>query len=410
MIYDIPSFSFKCLTTSPKGQIVPPDFSKAACGQALRFHRRIPGYAPTPLVRLRELARFWGVSEVLVKDESSRFGLGAFKALGGSYAVARVLCRKLGVDIGDMDFHDLAGDAARRRIGRMTFATATDGNHGRGLAWAAEQLGHSAVIFMPKGAAPARVASIRSHGATVEQTDLNYDDAVRLCRRKARENGWCVVQDTAWEGYADIPRWIMQGYTTLCMEAAGQLTHMAIHPPTHVLVQAGVGGFAASVIGCLMTLFLDPPRFIVVEPNNAACIFASAKAGDGSPHAVSGDLDSIMSGLSCGEPNPLAWEILQDLASSYIRCADFVAANGVRILAHPLGGDAAIEAGESGAVGIGVVDLLMRQPRFQAVKQALGLGPDARVLAFNTEGATDPDACRDILWYGKHPSVPLSHA
>jgi diaminopropionate ammonia-lyase len=356
-------------------------------------------------VRWSHLAETWGVKEVFIKDESARFNLKAFKALGASYAVARVMCQKLGMSPDDMDFAYLAGDEARERIGRITFTAATDGNHGRGVAWAAEQLHQHAVIYMPKGAARSRVENIRSHGATVIVTDFNYDDAVRLCRRRAEENGWYVIQDTAWEGYTEIPLWIMQGYMTMCVETVDQMCLTGLRP-THVFVQVGVGSLAGAVVGCLLNKFRNqPPGFITVEPTNAACIFESATAADGRPHAVSGDLNTVMAGLACGEPNPIGWDILRDFCSCYVSCEDFVAANGIRILANPLKGDTPVEAGESGAVGLGVLDLLCNNDKFGELKQELAIDSDSTVLFFNTEGATDPESYREIVWHGKYPSI-----
>ncbi len=408
MITEIPAYNVKSLIKTPQGGVIPDGFSENAARKVQHFHRRLPGYRSTPLVSLQNLAQAWGVAEILVKDESTRFGLGAFKVLGGSYAVARLLCQNLGIDIEKIDFDYLVSHDVRQRMGRITLATATDGNHGRGIAWVAEQLRQQAMIYMPKGSVRSRVEKIRSHGATVEVTDLNYDDAVRLCCRRARENGWHVVQDTSWEGYVDIPRWIMQGYMTLCAEAVSQITQKGIHCPTHVFIQAGVGAFAGAMVGYLANRFQDdPPCFIIMEPNNAACIFASAASGDDLPHAVKGDLSTIMTGLACGEPNPFAWDILRHFVSCYMCCDDFVAANGIRILANPLKGDEAVEAGESGSVGIGMLDLLVNNADFGALKQALKLGPGARVLIFNTEGATDPENYREILWHGKYPSMTL---
>jgi diaminopropionate ammonia-lyase len=352
---------------------------------------------------LGALARRWGVGEILVKDESTRFGLNAFKVLGGSYAIARLLCQQLKIELKDVDFDYLTSDAVRQRLGQMTLTAATDGNHGCGVAWAARQLGLEARIFMPKGSMPSRVENIRSHGAAVEVTGLNYDDTVRLACRMARENGWQVIQDTAWEGYADIPRWIMQGYTTMSKEAIGQMSRDRLHP-THVFVQAGVGAFAGAMVAHLVNEFKEkPPRFIVVEPTRAACMLASAAAGDGRPHAVTGDLDTIMAGLACGEPSPLAWEILHAFSNAYVSCDNYVAANGIRILANPLAGDDCVESGESGSVGIGLLDLIANHADFLALRRFLHIGPDSTVLIFNTEGATDPDNYREILWYGKYP-------
>ncbi len=403
MLQNISKYGIRYVLTVPAGQHRSSDFTETTARQVLRFHRSIPGYQPTRLVRLHTLARRWNVGEILVKDESTRFGLKAFKVLGGSYAVARLLCTKLGIESGLVDFNALASDDIRYRTGQMTMVTATDGNHGRGVAWAAEQLGLKAVIYMPKGSAQSRVDNIRAHGATVNVTDLNYDDSVRLADRMARENGWHVIQDTASEGYADIPRWIMQGYITMSMEAIDQMGEKRL-PPTHVFLQAGVGSFAGAMVAHLDSVFKnEPPRFIVVEPTHAACLLASAAAGDGRLHAVTGDLGTIMAGLACGEPNPMAWDILREFSSAYISCDDYVAANGMRILANPLAGDDRIEAGESGAVGIGLLDLLVNLPDLIPLKAGLDIGPQSRILFFNTEGATDPETCREILWHGKYP-------
>lgn len=396
-VLEFPEYAFRCLIRTPRSKKPPPPFSPSVARSVWRFHRQLPGYAPTNLVRLRQLARAWGLADILVKDESTRFGLKAFKVLGGSYAVARMVCEKLGIAIEAADYSHLVSDKVRRRLGRLTLATATDGNHGRGVAWAAEQFKQPAVIFMPRGSAQARVASIRSHGASVEVTNLNYDDTVRLARQRARENGWQLIQDTAWEGYTAIPRWIMQGYLTMAAEAAEQMTDAGLRP-THVFLQAGVGAFAGAMTGYLARRYSDnPPRFVIIEPENAACILASAAAADGRPRNVAGDLNTIMAGLACGEPSLAAWEIVRDFASGYISCADEAAANGMGTLAYPLPGDPAVEAGESGAVGLGVLDRLMNTPRLAAVKQKLKIGPQATLLCFNTEGATDPVNYRDIL-------------
>ncbi|MDJ0885116.1 MAG: diaminopropionate ammonia-lyase [Desulfobacterales bacterium] len=408
-IAEIPGYTFRYLVRSPPGGSPPKAFSAAAARKVRRFHRQLPGYKPTGLVRLKKLARAWDLAEILVKDESTRFGLQAFKALGGSYAVARMICARLGMPIEALDYQELISDVVRRRLGRITLATATDGNHGRGVAWTAQLLRQPAVVFMPKGSAQARVESIRAHGARVVVTDLNYDDTVRLAWQQARENGWEVIQDTAWEDYRDIPRWIMQGYLTLAAEAADQMDTQMLRP-THVFLQAGVGAFAGAMVGYLVNRFPEsPPRFIIMEPDKAACILASAASAGTGTQAVGGDLDTIMAGLACGEPNPAAWEILRDFACGFLSCADFTAANGMRILAHPLAGDPAVEAGESGAVGLGVLDLLVNAPALAAFKRELAIGPETTLLCFNTEGATDPKNFREILWHGRCPD-PRDHA
>ena len=402
---EIRDYGFKYLVGPPKGGSLPADFSEEAARRVERFHQQLPGYRPTDLVRWSHLAEAWGVREVFIKDESTRFNLKAFKVLGGSYAASCLVARELGMSLDNIDFATLASAETRKHVGRITLAAATDGNHGRGVAWAAEQLHLDAVIYMPKGAARSRVETIRSHGATVIVTDFNYDDAVRWSCRMAKEKGWHVIQDTAWEGYTEIPLWIMQGYMTMCVEAVRQMALTGLRP-THVFVQVGVGALAGTVVGYLLNTFShDPPRFITVEPKNAACIFASAAAADGRPHAVTGDLNTIMAGLARGEPNPNAWGILRDFCSCYVSCEDFVAANGVRILANPFKDDTRVEAGESGAVGLGVLDLLCNNEKFGELKQDLAIDSDSTLLFFNTEGATDPENYREIIWHGKYPSL-----
>ncbi len=404
MIKEIPAQNCQYLIQNRSEGELPSALSPATALAVRAFHRQLPGYKPTPMVRLERLARAWGFADIFIKDEAPRFGLNAFKVLGGSYAVARLVCQKLGRPLSEVPYAQLVSDEVREQVGQITLTTATDGNHGRGVAWAAERLGQKAVVYMPKGSAPARVAAIRSHGAKVEVTDLNYDDAVRLTCTKAKENGWYVVQDTAWEGYTEAPLWIMQGYMTMCAEAVDQLRADDVHP-THIFVQAGVGALAGAVVGYLAQVYREPqPKFIIMEPNNAACILTSAAAGDGQPHAVKGDLKTIMAGLACGEPNPLSWEILRDVPSGYVSCADFLAANGMRILANPLRGDVRVEAGESGSIGIGLMDALGNHSDFKELKKALEIGPDSTLLCFNTEGATDPVNYQNIIWHGKYPS------
>ena len=405
---EITQYSFQALFQEPTTEIIPKNFTEEVADRVYAFHKQLPGYRPTELIALNELAKYWGVGDIFVKDESTRFGLQAFKVLGGSYAVAQLICRELGIQLDETDYSYLVSDEVRTRIDGMTLTTATDGNHGRGIAWAAQQLGIKAVIYMPKGTVQSRIDNIRAHGATVEVTDLNYDDAVRLANSMAEKHGWHMIQDTAWEGYEEIPLWIMQGYMTMCKEALEQLIERGVEA-THVFVQAGVGALAASVVAGISNKYREnPPRFIIMEPNNAACVFASAAAGNGKPHAVTGDHATIMAGLACGEVNTFGWPILRDRPSCYIRCDNYVAANGIRILANPICGDKAIEAGESGSVGIGVLELLTAHNAFAEIREKLKIGPDSKILFFNTEGATDPVNYREILWHGKYPAISPS--
>lgn len=378
----------------------------AAAHLARRFHRTLPEYAPTPLRILPNLARRLGVGSLLVKDEAPRFGLAAFKGLGSVWAVARVLGERLGIPPRALSLENLRARDARERLGELTFVTATDGNHGRGLAWAARLLGHRAQVFMPSGAAGARVEAIRAQGAHCVVTDLSYDDAVRHAAAHARRSGGILVQDTAWEGYEEIPSWIMEGYGTLALEALEQMAALensgAPLWPTHIFLQAGVGSFAAAMLGCFSRALRERgvplPRFVSMEPRAADCVFRSLAAG--APRRVPGGLETLMAGLSCGEVSNLAWPVLRDGLAAACACPDGTARRGMRLLALPEGDDPAVISGESGAVGAGLLEWLAGNGGTSA-RRALGLGPGARVLLISTEGATDPAVWRRIV--GKRP-------
>ncbi|NLP17636.1 MAG: diaminopropionate ammonia-lyase [Firmicutes bacterium] len=372
--------------------------------RARKFHQSLPGYKPTPLNNLSNLARELGVGNIYVKDESARFGLNAFKVLGSSYALGKLIGQRLGMEDEELTFAHLCSQGIRKKLGRVTFATATDGNHGRGVAWTAQQLGQPAVVYLPRGVARYRVEAIEETGAKAVVTDVNYDDTVRLIVKTAEEKGWQLVQDTAWEGYEEIPRWIMQGYTTMAVEIDDQLEDFGLPRPTHVFLQAGVGSFASTILGYFVNRDGEEyPRTIIMEPEKAACIFASALAGKEEPQRVTGDLTTIMAGLSCGEPSPLAWNIIHSFADGYVVCPDYVAAQGTRILAHPLGDDQRLVAGESGSVGMGLLSLLFSKRECAQLKERLGLDESSSVLLINTEGDTDPVNYRHILWDGKYP-------
>lgn len=375
--------------------------------QVRAFFQSFPQYAVTPLAKLDGLAGRLGLGGLFVKDESWRFGLNAFKVLGGAFAMARYIAGETGRDIGEMTYDYLTGDQLRRDFGQATFFTATDGNHGRGVAWAARQLGQKAVVHMPKGSAKMRFDNIAKEGAKVTIEELNYDDCVRLAAAEAEQTEHGVVlQDTAWEGYELIPSWIMQGYGCMAQEAVQQLRSLEVNRPTHVFVQAGVGCMASAVVGYYANLFpSDPPKFIIIEAESAACLYKGAMQGDGSPAIVGGDLPTIMAGLACGEPNILGWDILRNHADAFLACPDWVSARGMRVLAAPLKGDPAVISGESGAVGMGVVEALMTDPAYGELKAALGLDRSSRVLLFSTEGDTDPENYRRIVWGGAYPTV-----
>ncbi len=367
--------------------------------RARAFHRSFPEYSPTPLVSLRALAEELGVASVHVKDESFRFGLNAFKVLGGSYCIGSYIAKRLGLGVEELPYEKMVSPAVREALGELTFVTATDGNHGRGIAWTAQRLGQKSVVYMPKGTREERLRNIRALGSDAMITDLNYDGAVRLAKEGQEKYGWVLVQDTSWEGYEEIPGRVMEGYTTMAAEAAEQLGAVK---PTHIFLQAGVGSMAAAVCGYFAALYGDKerPAVTVVEPERADCICRTAAAHDGGLRFVRGDMDSIMAGLCCGEPCPIAWEVLRDHADHFISMPDFVAADGMRILGCPLPGDRHVVSGESGASAFGLAAALLREPGLAGLKESLGLGRDSRILCFSTEGATDREMYRRIVWDG----------
>jgi diaminopropionate ammonia-lyase len=382
-------------------KILPPDLPR----KVRAFHRQIPGYRMSPLKGLPNLAARLGLGGIWVKDESARLDLQSFKVLGGSYAIYRLVKRRLGLsDDRELTFAELTSPAIREKLGDLTFAAATDRNHGRGVAWSASQMGFRSVIYVHKLTSQARIESIRRNGATVVVVEGNYDDAVRQVSLDAKKYGWEPVSDTAWDGYEDIPRWVMQGYTTMLSEAQEQLAAQGLTRPTHVLVQAGVGSLAAATIGFYHNLFgAERPRSVVVEPTQAACLFRSAQEADGLLRTVTGDLDTIMAGLACGEPNPLAWEILSACADYFVTCPDYVAAMGMRVYSTPLRGDPFVISGESGAVTLGALKYIMQYGGACQLCEALGLNSESQVLLINSEGNTSPDDFRDVVWEGSLP-------
>lgn len=361
-----------------------------------RYHESFPQYRRTPLASFPCTAAHFGVKNICVKNENTRFGLNAFKVLGGSYAIGAVIAEKLGVPLEEMTYDLLTAPETKQKTGALTFITATDGNHGRGVAWTAKTLGYDAYVYMPKGTAKERLDNILATGAHAEITDMIYDDVVRFARRRAEETGWILVQDTAWPGYTTVPEKIVQGYLTVTGEAKEQLGDTV---PTHIFVQAGVGSLAAAVAGYYAQVYRESPPFItVVEPDNAACIFKTAFANDGQRHAVT-EMDTIQAGLACGEVSMTAWEVLRQCADGFMTIPDSAAATGMRILAAPMAGDMPIEAGESGASAFGAVIELLR-PENERFRRSAGLDSNSVILVINTEGATDRENYRRIVWDG----------
>ncbi len=379
---------------------------------ARAFHQSFPQYSVTPLARLDGMARYLGLGGLFVKDESYRFGLNAFKVLGGSFAMARYIAKQTGRDVKEMTYEFLTSEKLRREFGQATFFTATDGNHGRGVAWAAGRLGQKAVVHMPKGSSRSRFDNIAKEGAQVTIEDVNYDACVRMAAAEAAatKNG-VIVQDTAWEGYEEIPSWIMQGYGTMASEAGDQLRQCGVNRPTHVFVQAGVGSLAGAVVGYFTNLFPnDPPKFVIMEAAAADCLYRGALAGDGRPRTVEGDLQTIMAGLACGEPNTIAWDILRNHVAAFVSCPDWVSAKGMRMLGVPVKGDPTVISGESGAVGMGCLDAIMVDDTYKDLRDYLELNRFSQVLMFSTEGNTDPMKFRRVIWDGEYPTTDTPQA
>lgn len=371
-------------------------FSSSVGRSVRKFHQSFPEYKPTPLARLPHLAHTLQVANIWIKDESYRFGLNAFKVLGAIHGLAYLVAHYLGKNAQELSFDLLNARSTKERLADTTFVTATDGNHGRAVAWAARQLGCNAVVYLPKGASAARYEAIKGHGAQVSIIQGNYDDAVQLAAENAQKHGWILVQDTAREGYEEIPAKIMQGYLTILHEALEQLKGEI---PTHVFVQCGVGSLAAATQAYLFELFGDArPIFAVVEPIRAACYYESMSARARTPRKIRGKLDTIMAGLACGEPSTLAWKILRDYADVFVACPDYVAVRGMRILGNPLHGDDRVISGESGAVTLGLLAVVLGQASCRRIAEALRLDETSKVLLLSTEGDTDPPMYRKIVW------------
>ena len=378
--------------------------------KANEFHKSFPQYSVTPLQKLSALASYLGVKGIYCKDESYRFGLNAFKVLGGSYAMGRYIAKELGRDISQLPYNVLSSDKLREEFGQATFFTATDGNHGRGVAWAAKRLGQKAVVRMPKGTTKTRFDNIAKEGAEVTIEEVNYDDCVRMAAAEAAktEHG-IIVQDTAWAGYEEIPSWIMQGYGTLVLEADKQLKENGVDRPTHVFVQAGVGSLAGAVVGYFAHKYKEnPPVMVVCEASAADCLYRSAVQADGNLVNVTGDLQTIMAGLASGEGNTIGWDILKNHVTVFASCPDWMSAKATRIYANPLENDPHIISGESGSVPLGLAYTALHDEDAKDLKEALKLDENSNILVISTEGDTDPVRYREIVWdglYGTNESL-----
>ena len=346
--------------------------SRELMGQVGQFHMGLPGYAQTPLYHMQRTAEMLGIKALYIKDEGARFGLQSFKALGASWAMWNILRGCSGPD--------------------PVFATATDGNHGRGVAWAASMFNCRAIVHMPAGSSLQRVKAIRALGAQCHVTTCNYDETVRELSLIAAEKGWLLIQDTSWKGYEHVPRLIMQGYGTIVAEIIEQLENSQQDFPTHVFLQAGVGSFAGAIIAAFAASSTHMPVFIIVEPEAACCIFNSLGAGE--IKRVDGSLETIMAGLACGVPSVLGWSVIRKHATAALAGPDSMAISGVRLLAsNP---DQGINAGESGAATAGALVQLLTLQNMRENCEKLKLDRNARVLLINTEGPTDLQSWQKI--------------
>jgi diaminopropionate ammonia-lyase len=347
-------------------------------------------YAPTPLYALDDLATRLGLKRIDYKHEGPRFGLGSFKALGGAYAGLRLLQRHLKPKSGKPPtLADIRHGIYQKECADITLVSATDGNHGRSLAWGCKRFGARCRIYIHAEVSAARAQAMRDLGAEVIRIKGDYDASVALARTEAEKNGWFVISDTSWPGYSEPPRDVMAGYGVMAREICASLDQ----PPTHVFLQGGVGGLAASLAAALRQHWgADTPRVVVVEPDRAACLFESARQGGF--RAIKIEKETIMAGLSCGEPSEMALEVLAEEVSDYLTIPDDLVPATIRLLGTPSGDDPAIKAGESAVAGLAALIAARAQP---ALSQKLGLDASARVLLIGSEGVTDPEIYAAIM-------------
>jgi diaminopropionate ammonia-lyase len=343
-------------------------FSLLSGDEALRFHQSIDGYAPTPLYSLPALASRLGIGGLWIKDESKRFGLNAFKSLGASYAIFKLM---------------------KEMKGSVTFCTATDGNHGRAVAWSAKRLNLAAVVYVPRGTVPSRIENIEKEGAEVVVVDGDYDTAVTMAKSESKKHGWQLVQDSAWDGYTEIPSQIMAGYTTMFREMEDTI-HVPLNPKVDaVFLQAGVGSWAGSAVWYYANRYSDRcPRLVCVEPVAADCVLHSAQ--EHKLLSIKIKNPTIMAGLNCGTPSLLAWSLLERGVDLFMAIPDRFAEKAMQTLYRPEGSDPRVISGESGAAGLGALMRLIEDPSLDKARDVLGLNSSSRILVYNTEGDTDP--------------------
>ena len=361
------------------------DFSKAG-----REIRSWDNYQPTKLLHLQALARRLGIRSLAYKDESTRFGIGSFKALGAAYAAQRLLASELSAKLGlPVSLDDVRARTHASAASRITLVSASDGNHGRALAWASRRFGCRCVIYLHAKVSAGRQDAIESFGAKVVRVAGDYDESVRRAKGDAAEHEWSIVSDSSWSGYVDPPRDVMAGYGVMIEEAIAQSADSF----THVFLQCGVGGMAASVAAFLRQRYgRSSPRIVIVEPQLAACLFESAVSGRSTSVRLLSE--TVMAGLSCGVPSELAWQVLREEARDFLTIPDDLVAPTMNLLAHPADEDPPIAAGESAVAGLAALIAAACQP---TLTQKLGLGGESRILVIGTEGPTDPEIYRSLV-------------
>jgi len=368
-----------------------------ASPDVLDLHKSLDAYHPTPLVSLPSLARRLGVGKILVKDESQRFGLKAFKALGASYAIYKFLHRHYKARGWFVSLpRNFYRNPGAIEPNQFTFCTATDGNHGRGVAWTARQIRQQAVIFMPANTVPSRVDNIEMEGARVVMIDGSYDDTVAAMAGQAKAHGWQIISDMSWPGYEKIPRWIMAGYLTLFDEVGWSLGPK--EKVDVVIIQGGCGALAGTASWFYNKNYgSSRARLVAVEPIDADCLMASIGSEEGTICSLTGGQHSIMAGLNCGTPSPVAWPLIRSGFDLFLTVSDQMAIEAMRAYYHSQGNDPAIVSGESGAAGLAALMSLMTEPSMLPARENLELTPETTVLLLNTEGDTDPEHFAQVI-------------
>ena len=367
-------------------EVLPREGFKAAIAEITEWQ----GYKETPLHSLDNLATELSLGEVLYKDEGPRFGLGSFKALGGSYAALKVLQREISKTLEkQVSLKDIRNGKYSEEAAKITLVSATDGNHGRSLAWGCQRFGAPCRIYIHAEVSEGRAEAMRTFGAEVVRIKGDYDDSVKLAREEAQDNNWFVVSDTSWPGYFVPPTDVMQGYGVMMHEINQSLSKV----PTHIFIQGGCGGFAGSVCASVRQIWGDSmPTIVIVEPHLANCLFESSKVKKAL--FVKINEESIMAGLSCGEASELAWDMIEQEAKDFITIPESIVAPTVRMLANSELGDVVIEAGESAVAGLAALICAAKQ---DDLRDVLRLSDSSRVLLFGSEGVTDQTIFDEIM-------------